>query len=125
MNGKKKIEFFDSLKEQKLFEEKEETSISFSESSKKSDINIAHNEIVTNDPSLNQSVSKFKRRKHCFDETEFQQLNLFEGIFVGTDGVNPIKPRKIKVKPSWTKWSHDYFVYINKIKEKLKEEGVL
>lgn len=107
------------------FEEKEETSISFSESSKKSDINIAHNEIVTNDPSLNQSVSKFKRRKHCFDETEFQQLNLFEGIFVGTDGVNPIKPRKIKVKPSWTKWPDDYFVYINKIKEKLKEDGVL
>ncbi len=107
------------------FEEKEETSISFSESAKKSDINIAQNEIVKNDPSLNQSVSKFRRRKHCFDETEFQRLNLFEGIFVGTDGVNPIKPQKIKVKPSWTKWSDDYFVYIDKIKNKLKEEGVL
>jgi hypothetical protein len=91
---------------------KEYKSFGFSESSRNADIDYLHNNINTDDSNLNSSVNIQERNENRFNHTKFLDLQLFQGIFTGFDGVKKILPQYTYTKPYFINWDKDYFSFI-------------
>jgi len=106
-------------------EEKTKTTTTFSESTKKAEMNALEKTVAVNDSTLNKSISENKRMEAKFESSTFKYLNTCEGVIDTFDGFVPREPFHFKVKPTFIEWEKDYFVYIDELKKKLELDGQL